>query len=73
MLIFQTKDGDEGDLRPYEVYGNDDEDHVDYNDKSNSVQEDLKEFNDMLGKRVMVMMDKMTLRVMMLLALSPRR
>lgn len=33
MLIVQTEDGDEGDLRPYEVYNDDDGDDVaDYDD-----------------------------------------
>lgn len=49
MLIGLTEDGDECDLISYEIYNNDDEEDVDYSDESDGVQEDLEEFDDILG------------------------
>lgn len=41
-MIGQTEDDDEGGLRTYEVYNNDEEDDVDYDEESDGVQNDFE-------------------------------
>lgn len=74
MLIVHTEDGDDGDLRLYKVYDDDDGDNVvDYDEESGGGKKILRSPMIYLEMRLMMKMGKMTLNMMMSMSLSPTK